>query len=36
VPERLIYIFAFIWLFLARIALYIVMRMYGLAPSIIG
>jgi hypothetical protein len=36
VPERVIYIFAFIWLFLARIALYIVMRMYGLAPSIVS
>jgi hypothetical protein len=36
VPERLIYIFAFLWLFTLRIALYIVMRMYGLAPSIIG
>jgi uncharacterized protein YggT (Ycf19 family) len=36
VPERVLYIFAFIWLFLIRIALYIVMRMYGLAPSIGG
>lgn len=36
VPERVIFIFAFLWLFLARIALYIVMRMYGLAPSIIS
>lgn len=36
VPERVIYIFAFIWLFVLRILLYIVMRMYGLAPSIVG
>jgi hypothetical protein len=36
VPERVIYLFAFIWLFVIRIALYIVMRMYGLAPSIAG
>jgi hypothetical protein len=36
VPERVIYVFAFIWLFVARIALYIVMRMYGVAPSIAG
>jgi uncharacterized protein YggT (Ycf19 family) len=36
VPERLIYIFAFIWLFVFRIALYVMMRMYGIAPSIAG
>jgi YggT family protein len=36
VPDRLILIFAFVWLFALRIALYIVMRMYGLAPSIAG
>jgi uncharacterized protein YggT (Ycf19 family) len=36
VPERLIYLFAFIWLFALRVVLYIVMRMYGLAPSIAG
>ena len=36
VPERLIYIFAFLWLFVSRIVLYVVMRMYGLAPAIIG
>ncbi len=36
VPERVLYIFAFIWLFVIRIALYVVMRMYGLAPSIAG
>jgi hypothetical protein len=36
VPERLLLLFAFIWLFVLRIALYIVMRMYGLAPSIAG
>jgi hypothetical protein len=36
VPERLIYIFAFLWLFVSRIVLYVIMRMYGLAPAIIG
>jgi hypothetical protein len=36
VPERVLYLFAFIWLFVLRIALYIVMRMYGVAPSIGG
>lgn len=36
VPERVIYLFAFLWLFMLRILLYIVMRMYGLAPSIAG
>lgn len=36
VPERLIYLFAFLWLFTLRIVLYVVMRMYGLAPSIAG
>jgi hypothetical protein len=36
VPERVLYLFAFIWLFVLRIALYIVMRMYGVAPSIAG
>jgi hypothetical protein len=36
VPERVLYLFAFIWLFVARIVLYIVMRMYGVAPSIAG
>lgn len=36
VPERVIYIFAFIWLFVLRILLYVVTRMYGLAPSIVG
>jgi uncharacterized protein YggT (Ycf19 family) len=34
VPERIIYLFAFLWLFVLRIVLYILMRMYGLAPSI--
>jgi hypothetical protein len=33
-PERLLYLFAFLWLFAFRIVLYIVLRMYGLAPSI--
>jgi uncharacterized protein YggT (Ycf19 family) len=36
VPERLIYLFAFLWLFALRIVLYVVTRMYGLAPSIAG
>lgn len=36
VPERLLFLFAFIWLFTLRIALYFVARMYGLAPSIAG
>jgi YggT family protein len=36
VPERLIYIFAFLWLFALRIVFYVVMRMYDLAPSIAG
>jgi hypothetical protein len=36
VPERIIYIFAFLWLFALRIVFYIFMRMYGLAPSITG
>jgi uncharacterized protein YggT (Ycf19 family) len=36
VPERLVYLFAFLWLFAARAVLYIVMRMYGLAPSIVS
>jgi hypothetical protein len=36
VPERVLFLFAFIWLFMLRIALYVVMRMYGLAPSIGG
>jgi uncharacterized protein YggT (Ycf19 family) len=36
VPERLIYLFTALWLFVLRIGMYIVMRMYGLAPSIAG
>lgn len=36
VPAQVIYIFAFIWLFVLRILLYVVTRMYGLAPSIVG
>jgi uncharacterized protein YggT (Ycf19 family) len=36
VPERLIYLFAVLWLFVLRIGLYVVMRMYGLVPSIAG
>jgi hypothetical protein len=36
VPERVIYLFTFLWLFALRIALYIGMRMYGLVPSIAG
>jgi uncharacterized protein YggT (Ycf19 family) len=36
VHERILYLFVFIWLFVFRILLYIVMRMYGLAPSIAG
>ncbi len=36
VPERVIYLFTCLWLFALRIGLYIVMRMYGLVPSIAG
>ena len=36
VHERIIYLFAFLWLFVFRILFYIVMRMYGLAPSIVA
>lgn len=36
VPERVIYLFGFLWLFSLRIVLYFVLRMYGLAPSIVG
>jgi uncharacterized protein YggT (Ycf19 family) len=36
VPEPLIYIFAFLWLFALRILLYVMLRMYGLVPSIVG
>lgn len=34
VPDPVIFIFAFLWLFALRIVFYIVMRMYGLVPSI--
>jgi uncharacterized protein YggT (Ycf19 family) len=36
VPEPVIFVFAFLWLFALRIVFYIVMRMYGLVPSIVG
>lgn len=36
VPERVIYLFTILWLFALRIGLYVVMRMYGLVPSIAG
>ena len=36
VPEPVIYLFTFLWLFALRIAFYVVMRMYGLVPSIAG
>jgi hypothetical protein len=36
VPERVVYLFAFVWLFALRVVFYVVMRMYGLAPSIAG
>lgn len=36
VPEPVIYIFAFLWLFALRIVFYVVMRMYGLVPSVVG
>jgi uncharacterized protein YggT (Ycf19 family) len=36
VPERVIYLFAIVWLFVLRVLLYVVMRMYGLTPSIVG
>jgi uncharacterized protein YggT (Ycf19 family) len=36
VPEPVICVFAFLWLFALRIVFYIVMRMYGLVPSIAG
>jgi uncharacterized protein YggT (Ycf19 family) len=36
VPEPVIFVFAFLWLFALRILLYVVLRMYGLVPSIVG
>ncbi|MBM3607791.1 MAG: hypothetical protein FJX29_04940 [Alphaproteobacteria bacterium] len=36
VPDPVIFIFAFIWLFALRIGFYIIMRMYDLIPSIAG
>lgn len=36
VPERVLFLFAFLWLFTLRIVLYFVARMYGFAPSIAG
>jgi len=36
VPEPVIYLFCFLWLFALRIVIYIVLRMYGLVPSVVG
>ncbi len=36
VPEPVIYLFCFLWLFALRIGMYIVLRMYGLVPSVVG
>ena len=36
VPEPVIFIFAFLWLFALRIVFYVVMRMHGLVPSVVG
>lgn len=36
VPEPVIYLFCFLWLFALRILIYIVLRMYGLVPSAVG
>lgn len=36
VPDPVIFVFAFLWLFALRIAFYVIMRMYGLVPSIAG
>jgi uncharacterized protein YggT (Ycf19 family) len=36
VPEPVIYLFCFLWLFALRIVMYIVLRMYGLVPSVVG
>lgn len=34
VPERVILLFAFVWLLAVRIALFIGLRMYGIAPPL--
>jgi uncharacterized protein YggT (Ycf19 family) len=36
VPEPVIYLFCFLWLFALRIVIYILLRMYGLVPSVVG
>lgn len=36
VPDQILFVFAFLWLFALRILLYVVMRMYGLVPSVAG
>ncbi len=34
VPERVVVLFAFVWLFLMRIALFFVLRTFNLIPSV--
>lgn len=36
VPERLLVLFAVVWVFLARVLLFFVLRSYGLVPSVGG
>lgn len=36
VPERLIVLFAVVWVFLARVLLFFILRSYGLVPSVGG
>ncbi len=36
VPERLIVLFAVVWVFLARVVLFFILRSYGLVPSVGG
>jgi uncharacterized protein YggT (Ycf19 family) len=36
VPEPVIYLFCFLWLFALRIVIYVFLRMYGLVPSVVG
>lgn len=36
VPERLVVLLAVVWVFLARVLLFFVLRSYGLIPSVAG
>jgi YggT family protein len=36
VPERVVLLFAFLWLLALRVVLYVGLRIYGLTPSIAG